>query len=87
MKRDNTKYQYVVGGDIYNHYGLLFWQECFFCAKEFRREAGFRFQMRANCPWVYSCEGCSSSKEHVNLNVREFFHHRPPAPAAPPRKR
>lgn len=88
MKREKFNgYTNVVGGDIYKHYGLFFWQECFFCNQEFRREAGYRFQMQVGGPWAYSCAGCSSSKEHVNLNVREFLHYRPPASASPlPRK-
>lgn len=87
MKRENSKYQHVAGGDIYNHYGLVFWQECFFCNKEFRREKGFRFQMRYNSPWSYSCTDCSDSKDAVDQNVKRFFAARPKAPPAPPRKR
>ena len=41
--------------------------------------------MQVNRPWVYSCAGCSSSKEDVNENVGEFTAKRPKAPAAPPR--
>ena len=52
MKRNNTKHTNVVGGDIYKHYGLFFWQECFFCNKEFRREAGYRFQIQVDRDWV-----------------------------------
>ena len=86
MKRNNTKYTNVVGGDIYKHYGLFLWQECFFCNKEFRRESGYRFQMQVDRDWVYSCAGCSSSKEEVNENVKKFKAKRPKAPVAPPRK-
>lgn len=84
MKREPTKYSNVICGDIYNHNSLFFWQECFFCKKEFRREAGYRFQMQVNRPWVYSCAGCSGSKEDVNDNVKKFKSNRPKAPAAPP---
>jgi len=83
MKRNNTKYTNAVGGDIYKHYGLVFWQECFFCNKEFRREAGYRFQMQINRDWVYSCADCSESKEEVNENVKKFMSNRPKGPAAP----
>lgn len=87
MKRGKfNKYINVVEGDIYNHYGIFLWRECFFCSKEFRREAGYRFQMQVNRPWVYSCAGCSNSKEAVNDNVKKFKSNRPKAPAAPPRK-
>lgn len=87
MKREKfNKYTNVVEGDIYNHYGIFFWQECFFCSKEFRRENGYRFQMQVNRPWVYSCAGCSSSKENVNDNVKKFMTNRPKPPTAPPRK-
>ena len=92
MKRSkdpNTNYGYsnVVGNDIYNHYGLFFWKECFFCKKDFRRESGFRFQMQVDRPWVYSCGDCCSSKEGVNTKVKEWFvKSRPKAPPAPPRK-
>lgn len=85
MQRDNSKYTNVVGQDIYDHYGLFFWRECFFCKKEFRREAGYRFQMQVNRPWVYSCAGCSGSKEDVNENVGKFLKRRSKAPSAPPR--
>jgi hypothetical protein len=87
MKREAIKYQHVVGGDIYNHYGLIFWKECFFCGNEFRREAGYRFQVQVNKYWAYSCGGCSSSKESVNENIKKFKSVRPKAPPAPPRKR
>lgn len=92
MKRSkdpNTNYGYsnVVGNDIYNHYGIFFWKECFFCNKDFRRENGFRFQMQVDRPWVYSCGDCCSSKGDVNTKVKEWFvRSRPKAPAATPRK-
>lgn len=75
MKREkdlnsNRGYSNVVGNDIYNHYGLFFWQMCWFCDKEFRREAGYRFQVQYNAPWVYSCSECSCSKSHCNDNVK-----------------
>lgn len=36
MKREKfNKYTNVVEGDIYNHYGIFLWRECFFCGKEF----------------------------------------------------
>lgn len=86
MKRNNTKYTNAVGGDIYKHYGLLFWQECFFCNKEFRREAGYRFQMQVNRAWVYSCGDCCSSLEDINTKVKEWFvRSRPKAPIAHPK--
>lgn len=84
MKRDNTKYKNVILGDIYNHYGIFFWQECFFCSKEFRRERGYRFQLQGNRPWVYSCAGCSDSKENVDKNIAEVKSKRPKPPSAPP---
>lgn len=83
MKRDNTKYTNVICGDIYNHYGLFSWRECFFCNKEFRREGGYRFQMQVDRPWVYSCSSCSGSKEEVNENVDKFLKRRPKAPPRP----
>lgn len=84
MKRESPKYKHVVHGVIYNHYGLIFWQDCFFCKKEFRREKGYRFQLQVDRDWVYSCRECSSSKEGVNHNVKKFKSKRPKAPAAPP---
>jgi hypothetical protein len=86
MKREHIEYSNVVGGDIYKHYGLIFWQQCWFCNKDFRRENGFRFQMQFNRPWVYSCGDCCSSKESVNLKVKEWFSNRP-SPPSPPRSR
>lgn len=80
MKRDGTRYSNVVEGDIYDHYGLFRWRECFFCKQEFRREAGYRFQMQYSRPWVYSCASCSGSKEEVNENVGKFLDRRPKAP-------
>ena len=85
-EKSNKYYSSVVGGGIYNHYGILLWRECFFCSKEFRRENGYRFQMQMNLPWVYSSAECSSSKEAVNDNVKRFKSNRSKAPAAPPRK-
>lgn len=87
MKRENIRYSSIVGGDIYNHYGIFFWKECFFCDKEFRREAGYRFQVQWGNPWVYSCAGCSSSKQDVDDNMKKFKSNRPKAPPAPPRSR
>lgn len=87
MKRESTKFKNVVGFDIYKHYGLLFWQDCVFCQKEFRRENGYRFQLQYNKPWVYSCAGCYSSKDEVNTKVGELKNRRPKAPPAPPKKR
>ncbi len=72
MKRKVSKYKHVVGGDIYDHYPLVFWYECFFCGEEFRREKGFRFQVQYNRPWVYSCATCSSSKGDVNQNMERY---------------
>lgn len=86
MKRDSARYSHVVGGDIYDHYGLFRWRECFFCGDEFRREGGYRFQMQYNCPWVYSCSSCSGSREGVNENVCKFLKRRPKSPIAPPRE-
>ena len=70
IKESNKGYSNVVGNDIYNHYGIFFWQTCWFCDKEFRREAGYRFQVQMNQPWVYSCSDCSCSKSHCNDNVK-----------------
>lgn len=86
-EKSNKYYSSVVGGGIYNHYGILLWRECFFCSKEFRREKGYRFQMQMNSPWVYSCAGCSSSKEDVNENVKKFKSKRTKAPTRLPRSR
>ena len=69
MKRPSQQYSNVLGNDIYNHYSLFFWQTCFFCEQEFRRESGYRFQLQYNSPWVYSCSECSSSKDECNENV------------------
>lgn len=87
MKREKEYYENVVNGEIYKHYGLFCWQECFFCNQEFRRENGYRFQMQVNRDWMYSCSTCSTSKEHINNNVKAFYTNRPKAPAAPPKKR
>lgn len=81
MKRERVnRYTNVVEQDIYNHYGIFLWQECFFCSKEFRREAGYRFQMQVGRTWVYSCASCSGSKEEVNENVGKFLKRRPKPP-------
>lgn len=72
-KRDIKKYSNVVCGDIYNHYSIFSWKECWFCNKEFRREAGYRFQVQVNRPWKYSCSECSSSKENCNENVKSHM--------------
>lgn len=86
MKRTAEKYQNVALNTIYNHYGLLCWQECLFCGKEFRREKGYRFQLQVNRNWVYSCGECCSCKAEVNDKVGEIRSNRP-KPPAPPKKR
>jgi len=93
VKREKEYYANVMYGEVHNHYGIFFWQECLFCRKEFRREAGYRFLMQSSFTgfganaWSYSCSACSTSKEDVNKNVKAFYTKRPKAPAAPPKKR
>lgn len=87
MKRKSVKYTNVALETIYNHYGVMFWQDCLFCGQEFRRERGYRFQLQINRDWVYSCANCCSSKDEVNTKVGELRKRRPKAPAAPQSKR
>lgn len=45
MKRESSveKYPNVLFGEIWKHFGLFAWKECFFCKMEFRREGGYKF--------------------------------------------
>lgn len=68
MKRESNveRYPNALFGEIWKHFGLFAWKECFFCKMEFRREDGYRFLLRANSAWLYSCERCCCSKSHCN---------------------
>lgn len=59
MKRTKLKYE------VYNHYGLFIWQECFACGIEFRREKSFRLWTGSFRPFFYICSECASSKEEA----------------------
>jgi hypothetical protein len=54
--------------DVRKHYGLLFWQQCWFCEMEFRREAGYKWLFGGRT-WCYSCSDCSASISHCNDNL------------------
>lgn len=88
MKREGEKYPNVAHGEIWKHFGLIFWQDCLFCQKEFRREQGYRFQLSINSDWLYACESCCCSKSHCNDMIGQWKENmrkdRKGPPAPPP---
>lgn len=73
MKRKKEVYSNVAYNTIYECYTLLFWNRCWLCEEEFRREHGYRFQLQYNGGWLYSCASCSASKSDCNTKVGEQF--------------
>lgn len=80
MKRDKLKYE------VYSHYDLFSWKECFACNKEFRREKGFRIWEFKG--FSYVCASCACSKESAIAAYDESITRmRAKAPISPPPKR
>jgi len=85
MKRDTESNQY----EISKCNPWIFWTECFFCDHEFRREAGWKFSLQTGGGLVwysYSCAECSTTREHLEDNIKKFKSIGPKSPAAPPRE-
>ncbi len=73
---------------IYRHYGVIFWQQCCMCKKDFRREKSYRFIGGPFCGgagrWYYICETCSPDKETANdIAMKSLY--RPVRPEPPKR--
>lgn len=84
MKRESEYNQYEVS----KCNPWFFWQDCLFCKQEFRREDGWRFSLQRGGNRVissFSCAECSTTKQHLEDNIKGFLGHRPKAPAAPPK--
>jgi hypothetical protein len=81
MKRDKLKYE------VYKHYGLFIWQQCFACNQEFRREKSFRLWTGPRQGFFYICSGCASTKEEAIIAFDKKISIRPQPPASPPRSK
>lgn len=80
MRRDKLKYE------VYSHYDIFSWKECFACAKEFRREKGFRIWEFKG--FSYICASCACSKESaIAAYDAGIARMRGMAPICPPPKR
>ena len=80
MKRNTQSNQY----EISKCNPWIFWAECFFCNQEFRREAGWRFVLHGGFYDSYSCAECSTTREHLEDNIKKFKSIRPKAPPRNP---
>ncbi len=83
MKREKSKYQIPI------FHPLIFWQECYKCKEEFRRENGGRFYFGQNFktpkPSYCVCESCLSDYNSSEKDIRTFFFgERPPPPGPSP---
>lgn len=68
---------------------LIFWCECRFCNREFKRESGFKIIDFKSCQVIgtnpfwesYCCNNCASNesdvKELINKSKLEFINRRP----------
>lgn len=84
MKRDKATYPIIE-----SIYPILFWRECRFCGKEFKREHGYKIidikACRASGEYPlynsYCCSECGKSeedvKEKVNKEKLDFIFNRP----------
>lgn len=87
MKRNKDTYPKVV-----QYRTLIFWEECRFCHKEFRREQGFKIIDYKACRYggespfftSYSCNDCANGidevKNMIHKEKEEFLKNKPEAP-------
>lgn len=74
MQRD--KYEYPM---VRKYKSILFWQECRFCHKEFRREYGFEIKDYKKCRasnetpiyTSYCCSKCAESIDNVRGKIEQ----------------
>ncbi|WP_300696838.1 hypothetical protein [uncultured Clostridium sp.] len=54
---------------------LLFWRECIFCNREFKRENGFIIEdlisINSLTTYSYCCPECAISSEEVKIKLKE----------------
>lgn len=83
MKRKITKYE------VFSAFPILSWKVCHFCNYEFIRERVWSSAVNGRV--IYSCKGCSPSKESFCENYDKLVAnsrpaHPPSSPPAPPRR-
>lgn len=54
---------------------FLFWRECIFCNREFKRENGFIIEdligIKSLTTYLYCCPECALSSEEVKIKFKE----------------
>ncbi|WP_455789233.1 hypothetical protein [Clostridium butyricum] len=98
MQRDKKKKQYPI---VNKYRPLLFWRECRFCGKEFKKESGFIISDIKICrasnedpiEISYCCSKCGNNVESVKRKVeiekcsRNIINVKPPAPGTKDNRR
>lgn len=55
--------------NVRKHYSLFMWEECYFCKMEFRREAGYVWDICRG--QKHACSECCHSVEHCDQRITE----------------